>query len=60
MRETCLDVPTSKSAGQVMVSQKIQETKETQEAQGVSEADLTLEPLGGRLGEVQSGFNAIV
>ena len=57
MRETCLDVPTSKSAGQVMVSQKIQETKETQE---VSEADLTLEPLGGRLGEVQSGFNAIV
>ena len=43
-----------------MVSQKIQETKETQEAQGVSEADLTLEPLGGRLGEVQSGFNDIV
>ena len=43
-----------------LVSQESQETKETKEAQGVGEADLTLEPLGGRLGEVQSGFNDIV
>ena len=44
----------------VSASQETKETKETQEAQGVGEAALALEPLGGRLGEVQSGFNAIV